>query len=500
MAPASVVASRGPTPSGPYCAGDYADDLGPLLPRVRDFERDPANQYSYCLRTIATYECLSYASDGSVRRARKTAIAHGTGFAYRRQGGDTFLVTNDHVATWPAVTDDEHPVDDVPSGCKLVAETLKIVDDESDDYEANDIPLSRIVDDPTLDVAILKTHKELRLIPYRVGRSATLRVGNVVAVHGFPLGAFAATNLGKVVNAYDHDTEHDWDHVDFVVDALLSPGNSGSPVLAVSCKTGEYELVGVYHAGYVSGSALNVVVGIDQVRDLMRTLKRASRHDVSEGPLGPEEREVVRAGVAASESMPFFPFGSLVAAAHVLPSGALVYEVYSKRFPLRDDRLLIVEDLPSRQGYGQLGRVYLGNERGLRSYDRGVLDADAQAQLGKILARLRDDVVRAIRYRAADLSTRAGHKQRVAIERDLARDQAKDRDAAQALGDLADRLGPKFGDTTLSWREALRALPDGVPPPSPPEPPLEPTRSAIKPAARPSRVRRARAVEPPRPR
>ena len=35
------------------------------------------------------------------------------------------------------------------------------------------------------------------------------------------------------------------DHVDFVVDALLSEGNSGSPVLAVSCKSRLMELVGV---------------------------------------------------------------------------------------------------------------------------------------------------------------------------------------------------------------------------------------------------------------
>ena len=33
---------------------------------------------------------------------------------------------------------------------------------------------------------------------------------------------------------HDHDDYGEWDHDDFVVDALLSAGNSGSPVLAVS--------------------------------------------------------------------------------------------------------------------------------------------------------------------------------------------------------------------------------------------------------------------------
>ena len=118
------------------------------------------------------------------------------------------------------------------------------------------------------------------MLPWKIGRSAALRERNVVEVRGFPLGAFQATNVGKVVSAFDHDSYHEWDHDDFVVDALLSSGNSGSPVLAVSCRTGEFELVGIYHAGYAEGSALNVVVGIDQVRDLLTTLKRTpGRHD-----------------------------------------------------------------------------------------------------------------------------------------------------------------------------------------------------------------------------
>ena len=70
---------------------------------------------------------------------------------------------------------------------------------------------------------------------------------------GFPLGEFQATNVGKVISAYDHDEQGEWDHDDFVIDALLTSGGSGSPVLAVSCKTGEFELVGIFHARYNGG-------------------------------------------------------------------------------------------------------------------------------------------------------------------------------------------------------------------------------------------------------
>src|SRR5262249_50297485 len=154
-----------------------------------------------------------------------------------------------------------------PSGCKRVSDTLKIVDDDKDAFEPDDVPLQRVVSDVQLDVAVLRSHAKLDLMPWKIGKSAALRERNAVEVKGFPLGAFQATNVGKVISAYDHDDYREWEHDDFVIDALLSPGNSGSPVLAVSSTTGELELVGVFHAAYSGGSALNVVIGIDQLRD-----------------------------------------------------------------------------------------------------------------------------------------------------------------------------------------------------------------------------------------
>ena len=57
----------------------------------------------------------------------------------------------------------------------------------------------------------------------------------------------------------------------------MSEGNSGSPVLALSCKSRELELVGAYHAGYKGHGALNVVVGIDQLVDFMKKKRRVPR-------------------------------------------------------------------------------------------------------------------------------------------------------------------------------------------------------------------------------
>src|SRR5262249_10111871 len=149
------------------------------------------------------------------------------------------------------------------------------------------------------------------VMPWKLGRSALLRERNVVDVRGFPLGAFKANNVGKVISAYDRDDYKSWEHDDFVVDALLSPGNSGSPVFAISRRTGQLELVGVYHAGYTGGSALNLVVGIDQIRDLMFDLKRSS-HPHTEGAVALDlsARALFVDRVRAAQ-VAFFPLGAL---------------------------------------------------------------------------------------------------------------------------------------------------------------------------------------------
>jgi Trypsin-like peptidase domain len=322
-APSRAQTSRARAPHGPFCTGEYADDLSALQPAARALEQQvPA--YTYCVRTIAIYECPYYGGDGALHTTRRKTVAHGTAFAYRQQDGGTLLLTNDHVATWPLATDSDHEVDEIPVGCRRVSETVKIVDGDDDDYERDDIPLTRVVTDPQLDVAVLRARTLLPVLPWRVGHSAGLQERNVVSIRGFPLGALQADNLGKVISVHDHDDFGEWDHDDFVTDALLSAGGSGSPVFAVSCKTGEFELVGIFHAAYSRGSALNVVVSIDQVRDLMTTLKR-SPHPRADLVASAEEANRARlvALLRVQPGEPIFPVGPLAAKVLVKPDGAL---------------------------------------------------------------------------------------------------------------------------------------------------------------------------------
>ena len=456
------------TAPAPYCAGQYADDFGALSAAARDFDHRPEATFSYCTRNVAVYECLSYASDGSVRRARRTVTLHGTAFAYRKQSGDTWLLTNDHVGAWPVVTDDQHVVDGVSPGCKRVSETLTLVDDEHDSYGKDDISVTRVVTDPELDIAVLKARADLQVMPWKIGHSAGIRERNLVEVRGFPLGAFRATNIGKVISAHDHDDYADWDHDDFIVDALLSRGNSGSPVLGISCATGEYELVGVYHAGYSEGTALNAVIGIDQVRDLMATLKRAPRRrEEAAVTVDAAARRAVVAALADGGDA-FFPFGSQVALARQAGSDAILWALFSKEFPSLGEPALVLEDTAASDStsFGSLGRIWLGSTRGLKACDLSALDADGQAQIKRALAGLRADLAAELAYRAAADAGESRSSDGVVrrLAKALGRAAASRGDLLTAIADLADKGSPQPGDrgvrfATLGRSEFEKALP-----------------------------------------
>ncbi len=461
VTPAPVAAA--PAPAAPLCLGDYAEDWSVMSQASLATDGAHDGKFSYCVRNTAVYECVSYGTDGGLRRQRRTATLHGTAFAYKQADGDTLLLTNQHVAEWPGVTDEDHPVDGVPAGCKKVSETLKIVDDDHDDYSPDDTPLARVVADPQLDVAVLRAHGHLATLPWKVGKSAALRERDVVEVKGYPLGAFQATNVGKVVSAYDHDDWKDWDHDDFVVDALLSQGNSGSPVLAVSCKTGELELVGVFHAAYSGGSALNVVVGIDQVRDLMATLTRGPRPRTDAFlTLDASARTRLAEEVRGGEL--YFPFGPLTAAVRIRADGALVYSVFARDFPVQAAPILVLEDLAPGDPttFGALGRVLAGGPAGLRRYLRADLDADAQAQAGRIADGLRRSALVTFDWRAAvkvadvsrDASDRAAR-----LSRTVTRSVRRQTDLAATAAELADRLAPHPGDATTTLAEVGAAPP-----------------------------------------
>jgi S1-C subfamily serine protease len=449
------------------CDGEYADTLQAQSLRTREIEQGPKGQYSYLVRSTAKYECPFFGPDGKLRRRRVQASELGTAFAYEQVGSDTYLFTNEHVASWPEVTDTIHRVDGVPEGCKRVEDKLRIVRDERDDFEPGQIVLARVAVDPLLDAAILKASQKMTVLPFRIGKSAGLRQGNMVEVRGFPLGVMQAVSSGKVVNPYDRDQEQGWDHVDFVIDALLSEGNSGSPVLAVSCKSRDLELVGVYHAGYKGHNALNVVVGIDQLIDFMRKKKRVPRALSPEGATGAPgvaERARIRDALGAG-TLPLFDFGGLTVRAEVA-DGVLLYHVYGRQFPLDERRVAVIEDLPKDAAFGELGRLWVQGSTGWRDWPPSALGTDERDLLGRVGDSIRLQLLHTIDYRRALANPASADERRHGrdLSRAIARDTPLARDLAANLLETADRLSVGRETAPVASTSEAPPPPSALPP------------------------------------
>jgi serine protease Do len=458
------------------CAGEYADTLQPYVPaNERPIARSPG-EYTYLVRNTARYECPYYGPDGKLRKRPVDTREHGTAFAYEVDGDETYLVTNEHVAVWPEVTDSRSKVAGVAEGCKRVDSKLRIVQDEQTEEETGQIPLKLIAADPRLDAAILKAGRRLTVLPYAIGKSQALRQGNAVEVRGFPLGLLHAVNTGKVVNPYDLDVEQGWDHVDFVIDALLSEGNSGSPVLALSCRTGRLELVGMYHAGYKEASALNVVVGIDQMREFMTKKRRIPRASSEGASPGVAERRRVEDRLAGG-ILPLFAFGGLTIVVERAPD-LLRYHVYGRAFPLDDRRIAIFEDRPAAGRFGTIGRLSVHGDGGWRSSVLEELGDDEQDLLTRYFDALRLHVLRVMEHRRLMNAGDAGDERRRLrdLGKLLDRQALPERELGANLLDLIERLAPGREGPLVGQNSAGR---DAGPPPPPPTLSAEPLPTSL---------------------
>lgn len=324
--------SQGPAPR---CNAAYGDDLSVMKPENRAFESSPEASYTYCIRNTAVYESAYFGKGGKLRKRYITHVMHGTGFAYKTQNGEWYLATNQHVSDHPDVTESDDEVTGVPAGSRKLRETLRIVRNESDDYEPGQITLTKVASDSAMDAAILKTRTQLKLMPYKIGRASSLKVGDVVQVRGYPLGAFSASNTGRVVSLNQPDLERHWNHTDFVIDALVNSGNSGSPVFAISCATGELELVGLFHAGYRNAQGLNVVVMIDQLRDFLANHKPTG----GDSSLTREENQPQRQLLSEVMEQPgpwLLPYADQLIRLELEPDGLVRFSLLSAAYPLSD--------------------------------------------------------------------------------------------------------------------------------------------------------------------
>src|SRR5262249_40425382 len=153
---------------------------------------------------------------------------------------------------------------------------------------------------------------------------------------------------------------------------------------------------------YSRGSALNVVVAIDQLRTLMDTLKRAPRIHADSGVRLDAQHRAALVDATGPMHQLFFPFGPLTGVVHARADGTLVFVMFPRSFPLRAYPLAVIEDLPTvdDQSFGVPGRMWFGGLPGLKLCARSALDADGQAQVTRLLDAFRADALLVSGYRA----------------------------------------------------------------------------------------------------
>jgi serine protease Do len=228
-----------------------------------------------------------------------------------------------------------------------------------------------------------------------------------VQVRGFPLGAFAALNSGKVLNPSTVDTERGWNHTDFVVDALLNAGNSGSPVFAISCRTAEPELVGIYHAGYTDAAALNAVVAIDQLRDELETLhvpKRdpAGTHDVTAQD---RDRLVKQLFADATHSLTF-PFAGRAVTVTLVDPQTLRFSILDDDYPLVvQETMALIDHNPN--GFGTLDAIAVSVDGQNTEAPAQALDQDVREHFDRLYDSLWRQLLGVVDYRSRLVSGRA---------------------------------------------------------------------------------------------
>ncbi len=207
---------------------------------VDTFELDPYSQ-----RITQAYETVGPAVVHITARDRKGRAGTGSGVIFAPDG---YLLTNSHVV----------------NGAAQLEASLT----DGRRFEA-----TRVGDDPATDLAVLRLSAS-GLPAARFGHSATLKVGQLVAAIGNPLG-YQATVTAGIVSALGRTLRSFSGRlIDSVIqtDAPLNPGNSGGPLV-----DGGGRVVGINTAIIGGAQGICFAIGVDTAVDVVAHLMAEGR-------------------------------------------------------------------------------------------------------------------------------------------------------------------------------------------------------------------------------
>jgi S1-C subfamily serine protease len=202
---------------------------------------------------------LSIFDGDSLQLGEEGGGGQGSGFVLDREG---YIATNAHVVTGEGAGADR-------------AEEVYV------EFSDGNRVAARIVGvDPNADVALLKVDPAgLSLTPLRLGRSASVEVGEPVAAIGSPFGERQSLSVG-VISAVDRNISSltRFGIGDAIqTDAAINPGNSGGPLLDA-----RGAVVGVnaqIKTDSGAGEGVGFAVPVDAVRRSLLELRSTGRVD-----------------------------------------------------------------------------------------------------------------------------------------------------------------------------------------------------------------------------
>ena len=194
-----------------------------------------------------------------VRNYQNDQVAStGTGFVYKIDGDDAYVMTNQHV---------------VEGADKI---TLITYDDKEIEGEV-------LGGDSYVDIAIIKIKKYDGIVSLQLGNSENAKLGDLVFTIGSPLGyeyrgSVSTGHLaGKdrlVSVSTDNSSSSDWVMKVLQTDAAINPGNSGGPLLNTNG-----EVIGVISLKLVKTEVegMGFAIPIEYINSKLETLEKVEK-------------------------------------------------------------------------------------------------------------------------------------------------------------------------------------------------------------------------------